>query len=371
MKLLLQLLICFVSTSLVAQNDNYLLVGTYTGGKSNGIYVYKFNSNGSARLVDSAVTLNPSYLAVSPGQDYVYAVNEMNTAKGGGQVTAYRFNKSNGHLTELNQQPSGGDDPCYITVDKTGRWAIVGNYSSGTLAVLPIQKDGKLAKATTVIQHYGQGPNLSRQEKPHVHSTVLSPDNRFLYVGDLGIDKVMIYSFDSKTGNLVKARDSVVNVEPGSGPRHFVFDPSGQHAYLVQELSGKVISFNYSNGHLKEKQEITTLPASFTESFTSADIHVSPDGRFLYSSNRDQSNTIAIFSIDPATGMLSIVGHQSTLGKTPRNFNFDPTGKFLLVANQNSDQVVVFKVDKKTGKLTDSGNRIDVGKPVCIKWISK
>ena len=187
---------------------------------------------------------------------------------------------------------------------------------------------------------------------------------------DLGIDKLMIYAFDENTGKLTAAKQAFAQSEPGAGPRHICFDPANKFAYLIEELSGTVVTYKYKNGKLKRKQRISTMPAGDTSIAGSADIHVSPDGKFLYASNRAEVNNIAIFSINQHNGKLSLVGHQSTLGKTPRNFNFDPSGNFLLVANQNSDNVVVFKIDKDTGLLTDTGNRIDVGKPVCLKWIS-
>lgn len=371
MKKIFSLLIfCFVIFVASAQKQVYLLVGTYTGGASKGIHVYRFNDrNGTATLVDSAVTDNPSYIATSPDQRFVYAVNELGNDMGGGKVTAFRFNKTTGHLTVLNQQSVEGEHPCYVTVDKSNKWVIAGNYTGGNVTVLPIVKGGELGAATTTVQHYGSGIN-PRQEKPHVHATVLSADNRFLYVPDLGKDKLMIYSFNAKTGSLT-LKDTTLKLTPGSGPRHFVFHPNNKWAYLIQELTGNVTVFSTNNGKLKVVQTISSLPTTFTKSFTGADIHVSPDGRFLYTSIRDSANTLAIFSINKINGQLRLLGHQPVLGKTPRNFNLDPSGKFLLVANQNSDEIVVFNVSKETGSLTDSGKRIGVGNPVCIKWITK
>ena len=243
------------------------------------------------------------------------------------------------------------------------------NYTSGTLSVLPIHSDGSLGEAVSSAQHKGHGVNMQRQEAPHVHSVVLSPDNKYLFVQDLGIDKIMIYSFNNKTGSIAP-KDSV-KLKDGSGPRHFVFHPNGKWAYLVQEMGGTVTAFDYEKGLLKITQTISALPSNFNQFFTSADIHVSNDGKFLYTSTRDSSNTITIFKVDQNTGKLSVIGYQSTLGKTPRNFNFDPSGNYLLVANQNSDSIVILKVNHQTGLLTDTGNRIDVGNPVCIKWIEK
>jgi 6-phosphogluconolactonase len=285
-----------------------------------------------------------------------------------GKVRAFSFDKK-GKLNFINEEPSVGDNPCYIITDKTGKWVIVANYTSGTLAVLPIKNDGSLGEAVSSFQHSGHGPNAQRQEGPHVHSTVLSPDNKFLFVQDLGIDKIIEYSFNDKTGTIAP-KDSV-KLKDGSGPRHFVFHPNGKWAYVVQELSGDVTAFNYQKGQLKIMETVSALPVNFNKFFTSADIHISRDGKFLYASTRDSANIITVFRIDQKTGRLSVAGYQTVLGKTPRNFNFDPSGDYLFAANQNSDNIVIFKVNHQTGLLSDTGNRIDVGSPVCIKWIEK
>jgi 6-phosphogluconolactonase len=355
-----------------AQQQYYLITGTYTSGKSEGIYVYQFNSfDGSAKATSSIKISNPSFIAVSPEEKFVYTVEE-DAAKNGkeGEITAFSFNKETGKLFFLNRKATGGDHPCYVSTDKTGKWVAAGNYTSGSLSLLPVLADGSLGTATTIIKHEGSGPNKARQASPHVHCTYFSPDNRFLFVPDLGIDKVMIYAFDETTGKLTTAKQPFAESVSGSGPRHISFHPSNKYAYLIQELSGTVTVFKYKKGKLTSRQIISSMPAGDTSFAGSADIHVSPDGKFLYASNRAESNTIAIFSINQKNGKLSLTGHQSTLGKTPRNFNFDPTGNFLLVANQNSDAIIIFKVDKQTGLLNDTNNRIDVGKPVCLKWIS-
>ncbi|MBI1782574.1 MAG: lactonase family protein [Sphingobacteriales bacterium] len=367
MKFLLNVCFALVSISTLAQKQNYLLIGTYTTGKSEGVYVYKFDGKtGDATYVSSIKSSNPSYLAISPNQKYVYAVNEN---KPGG-VTAYSFDKSNGSLTTINQQPSKGDHPCYITTSSNGKFVLVGNYSSGTLSVYPVKKDNSLDTASQVIAHSGSSANKERQESAHVHATVLSKDNKYLFVPDLGMDKLMIYRFNNATGKLATADQPFASIAAGSGPRHFDFHPNNKYAYLMEELSGTVEAFAYNNGKLKSIQTISSHPKDFTGTKGSADIHVSPDGKFLYCSNRGESNTIAIFKINPATGKLTSIGFQSTMGLTPRNFNFDPGGNFLLVANQNSDNVVVFKRNKQTGLLTDTGKRIEVGNPVCLKWIN-
>lgn len=373
MKALLIYPLLMLSTTLLAQKDSYLLIGTYTTGKSDGIYVYRFNTEtGEATAVSSFKTSNPSFLAVSPDQRFVYAVNEnadstMHTV--GGSIAAFGFDKTSGTLSFLNKQYSGGKHPCYVAIDNTGKWVFAGNYTSGSLALLPVLKDGSLDSSSQVIEHHGYGVNSDRQQGPHVHSTVLNPENDHLFVPDLGIDKVMIYAFDAKAGKLREAGTPFVITQPGTGPRHFEFYPNGKFAYLIEEMSGSISVYAHSKGTLTLLQNISALPGDYNGPVGSADIHVSPDGKFLYASNRGESNTIAIFRVNPKTGILTPVSHQSTLGRTPRNFNFDPTGNFLLVANQNSDEIVIFRKDKKTGLLTDTGKRIPVSKPVCIKWI--
>ena len=355
----------------LSAQENYLIVGTYTGGKSEGVYVYKFSSsNGEYKEISHVKTSNPSFVAISPDQKYVYAVHEDAASDGkGGEISAFAFNKTTGTLTYINEQPTKGDHPCYVEVDKTGKWVIAGNYSSGSLSVLPVKPGGGVGEPVTTIQHEGSGVNKQRQDKPHVHCTLLSKDNKFLFVPDLGMDKVMIYAFDAKTGKLTAAKQPFAKSVDGSGPRHFIFHPTNKYAYLVEELTGTVVAFQYNNGTLRNIQRISSMPAGDTSFAGSADIRVSPDGKFLYASNRSTSNTIAIFKINQQDGKLTPIAHQSTMGQTPRNFNFDPSGNFLLVGNQNSDQIVIFKRDKTTGLLNDTGKRIDVGKPVCLRWI--
>lgn len=375
MKFLTSILSLLVMTSNVpaqppanTANEFYLVVGTYTTGKSEGIYVYRFNSDdGSFRQVSVATGIgNPSYLAVA-GSRYVYAVSE---GQDGGQIAAFSF--ENGVLTKLNEQPSGGVGPCYVAVDAKMKWVAAGNYRSGSLAVLPIMLDGSLGAPVSTIRHDGKSVDAQRQEGPHVHATVFSKDNRFLFVPDLGIDKIVVYNFNDKSGQLFPAIPLFVRSTPGAGPRHLDFHPSNRYAYLMEEMSGTISVFTYNGkGKLTGIQNISSHPAGFKGFINSADIHVSPDGKFLYASNRGESNTIAIFSINEKNGKLKPVGHQPTLGVKPRNFNFDPTGNFLLVANQESDNIVIFRVDKSTGLLTALPQQISVPNPVCIKWIKE
>ena len=376
-KSLLLFLVLVLSVSLSAQKskEQFLIIGTYTSGTNDGIYVYKFNSEtGENSFVSSVKTSNPSYLAISPNQKYVYAVNENADSTRftvTGHVAAFSFDKMTGKLNFINKQESGGKHPCYVSIDKTGKWVIVGNYSSGSLAVLPVRSNGSLDSAVHVMQHEGSSVNSERQEAPHVHATVLNKNNKTLYVPDLGLDEVKLYNLDNKTGKLKEFDPPFVVTEPGAGPRHIDIHPNGKYAYLMEELTGSVSVYEIEkNGYLSLIQNISGLPRDFDGAIGSADIHVSPDGKFLYCSNRGESNTIGIFSINKSNGQLEWIDHQSTLGKTPRNFNFDPTGNFLLVANQNSDEIVIFKRDKGTGLLTDSRKRISVSKPVCLKWVS-
>jgi 6-phosphogluconolactonase len=350
----------------------YLFVGTYTegsfqNGASKGIYVYRFNAaTGDMTAVGSVATDNPSYLALSPDGNFLYAVNETDGAKPGG-VSAFSFDKQTGKLTFLDKQASGGDDPCYVTVDKHRKWVMVANYGGGNYSALPIRTDGSLGAATETIRDQGSGPNKARQEKAHVHSTILSPDERYLSVCDLGTDKVTILRFDYTETRTPLVRDSAVNLQPGSGPRHTVFCPGKPYAYIIDELSGTVDAFHYSDGKLTPVQRISSHPVGYHGDIGSADIHISPDGRFLYASNRGDANSLAIFAIDPATGKLRLVGSQPAMGRTPRNFMIDPTGNWLLVANQNGKNVVLFRIDRKTGLLTDTHKRIELAAPVCLK----
>lgn len=356
-----------------AQKEHYLLIGTYTSGKSEGIYVYKFNSeNADNSFVSAVYTSNPSFLAVSSDQKFVYAVNEDGGGKkypNGGGVTSFSFEAGKALLTEINSRFSGGKDPCYVSTDKSGKWLFAGNYSSGSLGLFSINKNGSIDSIRQLIKHNGTGPDTSRQRSAHVHSTVLSNDQQYLYVPDLGIDKLMIYRFNSKKGILTAAPTPFIKSIPGSGPRHFETSHDNKYAYLMEELSGTVSVFKILPGKLQPIQRISALPKDFKGLIGSADIHISPDGRYLYCSNRGESNSISIFSIDKGSGKLKLIAEQSTLGVQPRNFNFDPSGNFLLIANQRTDEIVIFRINKQNGLLTDTNKRISIPSPVCIKWI--
>lgn len=285
-------------------------------------------------------------------------------------VSAFAIDPVSGSLQFLNSESSGSEGPCYVSVDKTGQFVFVGNYSGGSLAALSVQPNGSLTPRQHIV-HQGASVNKQRQDRPHVHAVVVSPDNNYVVVPDLGTDRLVIYDFKPvKTGEpLSPANPAFTPVDPGSGPRHFTFHPNGRYAYVIQELSGTITAFNYSKGRLAKIQSITMLEPDFKGKIGAADIHVSPDGKFLYGSNRGDANDIVIYAINPGSGQLTFAGRQSTLGKGPRNFMIDPTGQFLLVANQNSDNIFIFKRDSKTGLLTDTGKSIEVGAPVCLKMV--
>ncbi|MFN2439971.1 MAG: lactonase family protein [Chitinophagaceae bacterium] len=348
----------------------YLFAGTYTNKGSKGIYIYQFNANtGAAKLISNTDSVaNPSYLAISPDGKFVYSVNETGGNRPG-FVSAFSFDNASGKLKFINSQPSGGDHPCYITIDKTNSWVVVGNYTGGNIAALPVNKDGSLKPYAQLIQHKGSGTNKARQEKAHVHATVFSPDQRWLFTPDLGMDALMIYPFTpSASQPFSEKKSAAVKVLPGNGPRHFVFHPSKKFAYLIEELSGSVAAYGYSNGKLKFLQRFATHPSNYKGAIGSADIHLSPDGKFLYASNRGDANTITIFSV-AQDGKLQWKGYQSTGGIHPRNFMIDPTGNWLLVANRDTDNIVIFKRNKQTGILAASGNEIKLSSPVFLKMI--
>lgn len=351
--------------------QHYLFIGTYTHTGSKGIYVYRFDAaTGKAEWVSNTDSVvNPSYLAIAADGKNLYAVNETG-GENKGKVSAFAFDKQKGTLQFINQQLAGGDAPCYISVTKNKDWAVVGNYTGGNFSVLPIDKDGALEPAVQTVQHSGSGANKDRQEKPHVHAAVFSPDEKYLFTPDLGIDKIMAYKFDDDDKQPVSPHKiPYTAIAPGGGPRHFTFHPTQKWAYAIEELSGYVVAYKYKKGKLKQLQRIAAHPDGSTLQKGSADIHVSPDGRFLYASNRGEENNIANFKIDTKTGNLTTVGYQPVLGAAPRNFVIEPGGNFLLVANQDSDNVVVFKRDSETGLLQATGQEIKIPKPVCLKLL--
>ncbi|MBP7935855.1 MAG: lactonase family protein [Phycisphaerae bacterium] len=349
-------------------------VGTYTGPKSKGIYSLVMDT-ADGKLKPEGLAgeaANPSYLSVHPNGRFLFAAGELDAFAGKrtGAVSAFSIAADSGKLNLLNQQPSGGRGPCHLTVDRTGRYVLVANYSSGSVAVLPVAADGMLGEPTATVQHQGSGPNRGRQEGPHAHSINLSADGRFAVAADLGVDKLFVYRFDPARGSLTANEPPAGLVAPGSGPRHFAFHPDGRHAYVINELTSTVAAFDYDPkaGTLREIQTLSALPAGWSGRSFAAHILVHPSGRSLYASNRGH-DSIAVFAVDEKTGRLTVVGHESTQGKNPRNFGIDPFGAWLLAANQNSDSLVLFRVDPRTGRLEDRGIKAEVPSPVCVGFV--
>jgi len=364
--------------SAAAQNGKYLFyVGTYTqdGSKSKGIYVYRFDPTTQeiTALGLAAESVNPSWIALHPSGRFLYAANEVQNYNGAnsGGISAFSIDRATGKLTLLNEVASRGADPCYITVDQSGKYLLVANYTGGNIAVFPISADGKLGAASAFIQHTGHGLNPKRQEAAHAHSIDLSPDERFAFVDDLGLDQLLVYKFDKSKGSLKPNNPPFAKLDAGGGPRHFALHPSGEFAYVISELASTVTVFHFASkaGTLNRLQTISALPDDFQGENDDAEIRVHPSGKFLYASNRGH-DSIAIFAIDPSKGTLTKIDTVSTQGKTPRSFEIDPTGKFLFAENQNSDTIVVFRIDESTGKLTPTGKTLDVGKPVCVKFLA-
>jgi 6-phosphogluconolactonase len=353
--------------------------GTYTNdNKSKGIYVSRFNAQ-TGELTPPQLAgeaRNPSYLAVHPKGTHVYAVSEVGETNGkpGGTVLAFRIQPSDGTLTLMNQQSTVGGGPAHIVADKAGRNVLVANYGGGSVAVLPLDADGSVKPSSAFVQHTGSGANPARQKGPHAHSINLDPANRFAYAPDLGIDKVMIYRFYPDKGSLEANDPPFAAVDPGAGPRHFAFHPQGRFAYVINELTCRITAFTAdpAKGGLTAIQTISTLPGDgeVKQGYSTADVQVHPSGKFLYGSNRGH-DSIAVFAIDPKTGRLTLVQHESTGGSTPRAFGLDPSGRFLLAANQRSDSVVVFRIDQATGRLTPAGHTISLGAPVCVKFVGR
>lgn len=359
-----------------------MLVGTYTGGKSEGLYVYRFDTKtGDATRVSVAQTVNPSYLVVSRDRRFVYAVNELpgdnGPASQRGGISAFRFDAASGQLSFLNKVSADGNDPCYLSLSPDGKYLLTANYSvaadpGGSFAVFPVQADGQLGASVLTVHHEGGGPVKGRQDNSHVHSTVFSPDGRYLFAQDLGADKLYSYRYtpDGSRGLFGPTDWRYTQEKPGTGPRHLVFGADGKHAYLTSELAATVSIFNYDDGKLTQVQTVSLTEPGFKGAVGAAAIHLSPDGRFLYATNRGDANEIVIFSVDPTNGHLKKIGHQSSLGKSPREFAIDPTGKWLIVGNQNSDTVYVFRRDQQSGLLEANPKRIEIGSPVDFKLVS-
>jgi 6-phosphogluconolactonase len=355
-----------------AQNPiYYLLVGTYTdGGANDGIYVYRFNPNkGEATFISkTSGVANPSWLCISKDGKFVYAVNE-NSGDTPGEISAFSFDKKKGELTFLNKQPTDGLAPCYVTVDAAGKNVITANYNGGNIAVFKTNADGSLQPHTQLVGHEGYGVNVQRQEMPHPHEVVFSPDEKYLFSPDLGNDRLYQYNFNAGDPKNVLTPDGdpgYYTVDDGFGPRHLIFSPNGNTAYLINELAGNIIVFSYENGKLTPKQTINSTTAGDKSDRGAGEIVISPNGRFLYTSNRGAANDVSLFKVQ-TDGTLLENGHQA-VGANPRAIAVDPTGRFLFVASQNTNNIQIFVINKNYGLLQDAGTKIEVQKPVCMQF---
>ena len=355
-------------------DDWIMYVGTYTRAPSKGIYAYRFQGAtgaltpmGTAGL--AAETENPSFLAVHPNQRFLYAVNEVSRYDGAaaGSVSAFAIDRATGGLTLLNRVSSRGADPCHLSIDRSGKWLFVANYSGGSVAAFPVRDDGTLGEASAFFQHTGASVNKARQGAPHAHAAVVSPDNRFVLAADLGLDRILSYPLTPATGGLGPAGPRFAAIAPGSGPRHLAFRPDGKFVYVLNEMLSRVAALSYDadRGTLAELQTLSTLPNGFSGENSGAEIATHPSGKFLYASNRGD-DSIAIFRIDAARGTLTSAGHVPTQGKTPRGFAIDPSGRFLVAANQSSGSLVLFRIDLETGGLTPAGTVVQNPSPVSV-----
>jgi len=355
--------------------DYRVYIGTFTNAKSKGIYLMAFDSK-SGKLSEPmlvAESASPSFLALHPNHKYIYTVNEVNSFQGKktGGVSAFAIDPKNGKLTAINQQSSAATGPTHITIDPTGKAILVANYAGGAVAALPVKDDGSLGAPSSVDQHMGHGPNAARQEAPHAHSIYPDPNNRFVLSCDLGLDKVFVYKFDPQAAT-IQYQDAT-QIVPESGPRHLAFHPSHKYVYVLNEMSCTVTALNYDEqtGGLKSFQTIKTLPDDFKGDKSTAEIFVHPNGKFVYASNRGDSNTIAIFSVDQSTGNLTFVDRASTQGRTPRGFGIDPTGNWLIAGNQDTNTVSIYRIDQDSGKLQATGQVVNVPTPVCVTFVPK
>lgn len=352
------------------EHPYYLIVGTYAPTNQSSLFVYKFNDKtGQAQKVSAVSNIeNPSFFCLSKNHQFLYAVSETHGGEGG-HVAAYHFDKKTGQLKKLNEVLSKGDDPCYIHLDKTGRWLFVANYSSGSLAVFPVEKDGKVGEASQVIEHHGHSIHLPQQSEAHVHCTLPSPDNKYLLVADLGMDKIFTYDFNDETGHLKPANPPYVEVTAGTGPRHLLFSRNAKYVYAIHELGDRITVFKNDKGKLSEEQTISTAPPGFGQRNWAAEIQFSPDGKFLYAANRDPLNDLVVYRVDEKDGRLTYLNRYSTGGKTLRYFMLSPNGKFVLVGQRNGPDILMYQRDAKTGLLTAFNKKIPVTDAVCMVMI--
>ena len=371
---LIGLLLSIFTGLMPAGENNYMnvYVGTYMRMAERGIFMFKLNfETGEAGEVELAgKAINPSFLAIHQNHKYLYAVNEISSFKKAktGAVSSFAIDPVSGKLNELNQQPSGGEVPCHLVVDPSGKNVLLASYTGGSIEVLPIEADGKMGEPTCVIKH--KDPE-NKGRASHCHSINLDMTGKFAFVADLGLDRVFLYKFDAEKGVLTPNDPAALVLASGAGPRHFAWHTSRKFAYVINELNSTItaVSFDAEKGTLAEIQTLSTLPEGFTGKSYCAEVVVHPSGKFLYGSNRGH-DSIAIFGVDEATGKLKLLGHEPTQGKVPRNFALDPSGKYLLAANQDSNNIVIFRIDEATGLLKSTGQKIKVSAPACIKFLS-
>ena len=348
--------------------------GTYTRGESKGIYTFILDTAAATLTPEglAAETENPSFLAIHPSGNYLYACNELNKFQGenSGALTAFQINAGTGKLEKLNEVAAGGTSTCHANVSRNGRFVVLANYGSGSCAAFAIGADGRLGERTAYHQHSGSSTDGSRQQGPHAHSVNFDKQNKHVIVADLGLDQVKVYKFNSSTGAMVPNDPPFAKVKPGSGPRHFTFHPSGKYAYVINEMACTVTGFGWNprSGTLSEIDTVTTLPVPVQKGFSTAEVVAHPNGRFLYGSNRGH-NTIAVFQVNGATGKLTTVEHKPTQGEIPRNFAIDPTGQFLIAANQNSGTLVLFRINQGSGALEQAGAPVKAPWAVCVRYL--
>lgn len=349
--------------------------GQVLQGKGKGIYAFRFDRE-AGKLRPVGITegvRNASYIAFDPSRKFLFCVNEFKEFEGkaSGAVSSFRIDHETGALSWLSTRASQGTDPCHLIVDATGRFVLVANFASGSVAVLPVDAEGRLGEACAFRQHVGSSIDPKRQAGPHAHAVEISNDNRFVFVPDLGLDAVVIYAFDEKTGRLTEhLTQPLVKTAAGAGPRQLVMSPDGRFAYLINELNSTMTAFAYDAavGTLSELQTLPTLPPDSVGHSTCAEVQITPDGRFLYGSNRGH-DSLAVYSIDSATGRMRLVAHESTRGRIPRNFEISPCGRFLAAANQDTSNVILFTLDPETGRLVPTGDVVEAGTPICVRFL--
>ena len=358
-----------------ARNEFLVYIGSYNTASGKGVHAFRFDA-ATGRLTSMGLAteaINPTFVTATQDGRFLYATKEVTRHEGrkSGSVKAFAIDRKTGKLRFMNEVASGGTIPCYVALDKTGRYALVANYGSGSVEVIEVRSDGRLGKVTAFVQYTGSSVNPERQAGPHTHSINMSPDNRFALAADLGLDKVFVYRFDAKSGTLTPNDPACAVVNAGSGPRHIAFARNGRFVYVIGEMKSNITVFSYDarRGALRKLQTISTLPKGHKLQSDCAEVAVSPNGKFVYGSNRGH-DSIAVFAADARKGTLTPVERVPSGGRCPRHFAFDPTGRYLLVANQESDTVAVFAADPKTGRLTATGETATVNSPACVRFVT-